>query len=65
MVKFINRRTGSSFWVADDKVEEYKAAGHKLAAESRPVKPKEETVQEEKEEVEEVKAKRPLRRAKK
>ena len=65
MVKFINRRTGSSFWVADEKVEEYKAAGHKLAADLRPVKPKEETVQKESEEVKEVKAKRPLRRAKK
>lgn len=32
MVKFINRLTGGEMWVADDRVEEYKAAGHKLAA---------------------------------
>ncbi len=34
MVKFINRLTGTEMWVADDRAEEYKAAGHKLAAES-------------------------------
>lgn len=33
MVKFINRFTGTEMRVADDRVEEYKAAGHKLAAE--------------------------------
>ena len=38
MVKFINRLTGSEMWVADDRVEEYKAAGHKPAAETE--KPK-------------------------
>lgn len=32
MVKMINKRTGTAFWVAEDRVEEYKAAGHKLAA---------------------------------
>lgn len=32
MVKLINKRTGSAFWVADERAEEYKAAGHKLAA---------------------------------
>lgn len=32
MVKFINRLTGTEMWVADDRVEEYKAAGHKPAA---------------------------------
>lgn len=31
MVKFINKHTGSVMWVADDRAEEYKAAGHKLA----------------------------------
>ena len=31
MVKFINRTFGTEMWVADDRVEEYKAAGHKLA----------------------------------
>lgn len=33
MTKFINKLTGSEMWVADDRVEEYKAAGHKPAAE--------------------------------
>ena len=34
MVKFINRLTGTEMWVADERVDEYKAAGHKLAAEN-------------------------------
>lgn len=33
MVKFINRLTGSVMWVHESRVDEYKAAGHKLAAE--------------------------------
>lgn len=32
MVKMINASFGNEMWVADDRVEEYKAAGHKLAA---------------------------------
>lgn len=32
MVKFINKITGTEMLVANDRVEEYKAAGHKLAA---------------------------------
>lgn len=32
MIKFKNRLTGSDMWVASDRVEEYKAAGHILAA---------------------------------
>lgn len=32
MVKMINVFTRTEFWVADDRVEEYKAAGHTLAA---------------------------------
>lgn len=31
MIKFINALTGTDMWVADDRVEEYKAAGHKPA----------------------------------
>ena len=31
MVKFINRLTGGEMWVAEDRVEEYKAAGHRQA----------------------------------
>lgn len=33
MTKFINKFTGTDMWVADDRVEEYKATGHKLVAE--------------------------------
>ena len=32
MVEFINAFTGTKMWVTDERVEEYKAAGHKLAA---------------------------------
>ena len=32
MVKMINRTTGTEMWVAEDRVDEYKAAGHVLAA---------------------------------
>lgn len=39
MVEFINKLTGSAMWVAEDRVDEYKAAGHKLAAEPTPEKP--------------------------
>lgn len=31
MVKMINRLLGSVMWVADERVEEYLSAGHKLA----------------------------------
>lgn len=34
MMKMVNGFTGTEMWVADDRVEEYKAAGHKLAADS-------------------------------
>ena len=44
MVKFINKLTGGEMWIAEDRVEEYKAAGHKLAAvaipEEKPAAPK-------------------------
>lgn len=32
MVKFRNAITGTDMWVADDRVEEYKAAGHLIDA---------------------------------
>ncbi len=35
MVKFVNAYTGTVMWVAENRVDEYKAAGHKLAAEKR------------------------------
>ena len=40
MIKMINAQFGNEMWVAEDRVEEYKAAGHKLAA-SDVVKPTE------------------------
>jgi hypothetical protein len=40
MVRFINKLTGTDMWVADDRVEEYKAAGHKLADIPKTEKPK-------------------------
>ncbi len=41
MIEFINKLTGTFFWVADDRAEEYKAAGHRLAADlETPEKPK-------------------------
>ena len=37
MIEFINRVTGTKMWVAEDRVEEYKAAGHVPAAVFAPV----------------------------
>lgn len=42
MIEFINRVTGTRMWVAENRVEEYKAAGHVPAAVSAMVKPAEE-----------------------
>ena len=39
MRKFVNKLTGGDMWVADSRVEEYKAAGFKLAADPIPEKP--------------------------
>ena len=70
-VKMIDRRTGTNFWVTEERVEEYKAAGHKLAATPSAPKAKE-VVEEVKEEVVEEIAKevpkpkkKPVNRAKK
>ena len=40
MIKFINRITGTEMWVADDRKDEYIAAGHKPAADDavKPIK---------------------------
>lgn len=38
MIKMIDRVTGVEMLVADERVEEYLAAGHKLAADSQPNK---------------------------
>ncbi len=40
MVRFINGVTGTEMWVHETRVEEYKAAGHKLAAEAKAPAPK-------------------------
>lgn len=39
MVKMINKVSGGIMYVHESRVEEYKAAGHKLAADSTPEKP--------------------------
>lgn len=38
MVKFINAYTGTEMFVADERVEEYKRAGHRLALDVPTVK---------------------------
>lgn len=45
MVKLINTFTGTEMWVADERQDEYIAAGHKLAAD--PVSKPTEVVDEE------------------
>lgn len=47
MIRMINKLTNTEMWVAENRVEEYKAAGHKLAASSDAVP----TVEAEHEEV--------------
>lgn len=41
MVRFINKFTGTVMWVAEDRAEEYKSAGHKPADESSSSVPQE------------------------
>lgn len=41
MVKFINRLTGGIMYVHESRVDEYRAAGHRPAAELEIEKPKE------------------------
>lgn len=40
MVKMINAHLGNEMWVAEDRVDEYLAAGHKLAEAPKPEKKK-------------------------
>ena len=40
MKKLINGLTGTVMWVADDRVEEYKAAGHVPAEDAEKPEPK-------------------------
>lgn len=42
MVRMINTAYGNEMWVSEDRVDEYKAAGHKLAADSEVREPAEE-----------------------
>lgn len=42
MIKLINKTTNTPMWVADERVNEYLAAGHKSATELRAKKPVEE-----------------------
>lgn len=45
MIKMINATFGNEMWIAENRVEEYLAAGHKLAADSSPeVKKEKKTV---------------------
>lgn len=47
MIKMINVLFGNEMWVAEDRVEEYLAAGHKLAVSPKPTKkPKKSTKKE-------------------
>lgn len=39
MVLLVNRSSGGPMWVHEDRVEEYLAAGHRLAAPPKPAKP--------------------------
>ena len=41
MIKLINRLTGGEMWVSEERVEEYKAAGYKPAANALPEEPRE------------------------
>ncbi len=50
MVKLINKTTKTPMWVADERVKEYLAAGHKSASEIHAKKPVEEPKVEDAEE---------------
>ena len=39
MIRMINRLTGGTMWVSDDRVEEYLELGHKLPAPPAPAHP--------------------------
>ena len=55
MIKLINKTTNTPMWVADERKDEYLAAGHKLAAELSAKKPIEEAKVEDVKEDKEVK----------
>ncbi len=55
MIKLINKTTNTPMWVADERKDEYLAAGHKLAASPIAKKPIEEAKVEDVKEDKEVK----------
>ncbi len=55
MIKLINKTTNTPMWVADERKDEYLAAGHKLAASPVAIKPIEEPKVEDVPEVKETK----------
>ena len=46
MIKLIHRTSGTPMWVADDRIDEYLEAGHKLASEIYEKEPEEEPKEE-------------------
>lgn len=46
MIKLIHRTSGTPMWVADDRIDEYLEAGHKLASEICEKEPEEEPEKE-------------------
>ena len=69
MRRFINKLTGGDMWVHESRVDEYLAAGYKLAASSQPVKKVETPIMPEpeapevKEEPKEEKAEKPVKKS--
>ena len=63
MIKLIHRTSGTPMWVADDRIDEYLEAGHKLASEICEKEPEEEP--KEKKKKKEAPKKQPKKSAKK
>lgn len=64
MIELINRLTKTKMWVADERKEEYLAAGHILAADSAKPTETEEVPTKEPEEIPVKEAKKPVRKRK-
>ena len=59
MVRLVNKLTGGDMWVADNRVDEYLAAGHKLAADApAPIMNEPEATEEVKKEPEDIPVKK-------
>ena len=63
MVTFINSLTGTEMFVADDRKEEYLAAGHKLAVKASDIAKKTESVKTEEKKVVPKATKAPVKRS--